>query len=481
MPPGRKQQSNVTLYTLITFVGLFIIAATFAVIFYVKFEEQAKIAEKAETDLEQIASAREVRSIGKIVGKKERRQSYMTKMTESLDNMVYMIIGGVPEDTSAEVKTDTAKREVEQTLHLLAQNYNEFEQLDPNTTGLVPVIAKLQAILQNTSNAQLATEDQLIQLQDRFNDAIAASFEKEKKLEAEKDSYQQQVTEIAQKYDQLKTLVEQTSEQRVQTLIAQLDQEKNRLKKEHQQKLQLEAKYDMSEKMMQQTLKQLRTIKPPPDIEVAAFEADGNIMMIDDQHKIVHLNIGSDDGVYHGLIFAVYDKSVPIPKHGKGKAEVEVFKVEKNVSAARITFSEKKRPIITNDIVANLIWDSRKTNTFVIAGNFDLNSDGNAELDAIEKITELIEKQHGTVDGTVSIETNFLILGSAPRAMKRPSFEEMEVYPLAMEKYQASIQKRDQYMDMLNKAQALSIPIFNYERFLYFIGYESQAKKPGAF
>lgn len=481
MPPGRKQQNNVMLYTLITFVGLFIIAATFAVIFYVKFEEQAKIAQKAEADLGEIASAKEVRSIGKIVGKKERRQSYMTKMTEALDSMVYMIIGGVPEDTTAEVKTDTAKREVGQTLDFLAQNYADFEQLDPNTTGLIPVIGKLQAILQNTSNAQLAAENQLTQLQNRFNDAIAASFEKEQKLEAEKDSYQQQITDIAEDYKQLKTLVEQTSEQRVQTLLAQLEQGKNRLKKEHQQKLQLEAKYEMSEDMMKQTLQQLRSIKPPPDIEVAAFESDGQIMMIDNQHKIVHLNIGSNDGVYRGLIFAVYDRSVPIPKDGKGKAEVEVFKVEKNVSAARITRSEKKRPIIKDDIIANLIWDSKKTNTFVIAGNFDLNNDGSIEFDAIDKLKKLIKKQLGTVAGTVSIETDFLILGTAPKTMKRPSFEEMEIYPLAMEKYQASIEKRSEYTEMLNKAQALSIPIFNYERFLYFIGYKSQANKPGAF
>ena len=39
MPAHRRKQTNAMLYTLITFVGLFIAATTVAVIFYVKAEE----------------------------------------------------------------------------------------------------------------------------------------------------------------------------------------------------------------------------------------------------------------------------------------------------------------------------------------------------------------------------------------------------------------------------------------------------------
>jgi len=38
MPIGKRQQNNAMLYTIIAFVGLFIIAAAVAVIYYVKFE-----------------------------------------------------------------------------------------------------------------------------------------------------------------------------------------------------------------------------------------------------------------------------------------------------------------------------------------------------------------------------------------------------------------------------------------------------------
>jgi len=50
-----------------------------------------------------------------------------------------------------------------------------------------------------------------------------------------------------------------------------------------------------------------------------------------------------------------------------------------------------------------------------------------------------------------------------------------------MEKYEASLQKLAHYNEVKNGAQTLWIPVFNYERFLYFIGYKAQSSRPGAF
>jgi len=51
MPPGKRRQSNAMLYTLITFVGLFIVATTVAVIYYVKAEELRTTTEEAQDGL----------------------------------------------------------------------------------------------------------------------------------------------------------------------------------------------------------------------------------------------------------------------------------------------------------------------------------------------------------------------------------------------------------------------------------------------
>ena len=55
MPPRKRQQSNAMLYTLIAFVGLFIAAATAAIIYYVKAEDYKKdfVIEMFSQDLKQ--------------------------------------------------------------------------------------------------------------------------------------------------------------------------------------------------------------------------------------------------------------------------------------------------------------------------------------------------------------------------------------------------------------------------------------------
>jgi NAD-dependent DNA ligase len=299
-------------------------------------------------------------------------------------------------------------------------------------------------------------------------------------LLGEKDKLQRQANEIMQDYNELKVLMQQTADEQVKTLYAQLEEERANLKTQNQELLKTKAELETAENMLKRSQEELAKVKPPPDREVAAFKSDGEILLVDDQAKVVHLNIGSDKHVYQGLTFSVYDRNAPIPKDGKGKAEIEVFDIAKNFSAARVLRSEIKRPILQGDIVANLIWDSDKTNVFVIAGDFDINKDGVIEPDGTDKIKGLIEKWGGKVADTISIDTNYLVLGNQPQVLKKPTPEDLELDPKAMDKYEASLQRLNRYKDVQSQAQTLWIPIFNYERFLYFIGYKGQTGRPGA-
>jgi len=300
-------------------------------------------------------------------------------------------------------------------------------------------------------------------------------------LLAEKEGYRRQVDSIKKDYNDLETLLEKTSEERVQALMAQRNEERANSEQEHQEKLQIQAQLEMTQDKMKSLQDELHKIVPLPDGEVVAHKSDGKIILVDNPSKVVHLDIGRDDRVYPGLTLSVYDKNMPIPKDGKGKAEIEVFSVEKNISAARIIKSEIKRPIILDDIVANLIWDSDKTNVFVIEGDFDLDGDGKIDKDAADKIKSLIGKWGGKVANAISIETDFLVLGRPPSILIRPTVTELEMDPMAMERYEASRQKRALYGEVQNQAKALLIPVFNYERFLFFIGYKTQSGTAGAF
>ena len=96
MPPGKKPQSNAMLYTLITFVGLFIITTTVAVIYYVKFEEQRDIATTKQSQIDKLATSRELRKgLGKIIGTIPRGKSGLGTMVDHIDTMISLIIGGI--------------------------------------------------------------------------------------------------------------------------------------------------------------------------------------------------------------------------------------------------------------------------------------------------------------------------------------------------------------------------------------------------
>ena len=351
--------------------------------------------------------------------------------------------------------------------------------IDPNTTGLVRIIEKLKTKLVNTTNTLAALNDQLEQLHNRFDDFQAETREKEQTLLAEKEKYVQQVYKIKQDYDKLEALMKQTTEQQVQTLMADKDKVEAQRDKTRDELLKTQAQLKMNQDRMKHVQQELWKVTPPPDSDVPAYKPDGKIMLVDNQ--IVHLNIGSDNRVYRGLTFSVYEKNMPIPKYGKGKAEIEVFDVGKNFAAARITRSEKKRPIVVDDIVANLVWDSDKTNVFVVAGEFDLDGDDNIDYDGGDKIKALIKKWGGSVADTVSTNTDFLVLGRPPRVPRLPTVEDIEVDPMATEKYEAASQKFVHYNKIQSQAQALWIPVFNTERFLYFIGYKALVNKAMAF
>jgi hypothetical protein len=478
MPARRRKQSNAMLYTLITFVGLFIATTTVAVIYYVKAEEHKNRQADLQREIDNYATDRERQAVGSIVGTKQPGKTWLATMVDYFDKTITLIAGGVPESTSAEVKVNNSNKEVLD-MQKLAQEHITIG--DPNTTGLVQIARGLKAELDKTISAKLETQKQLDDLQTRFENADKANFEKEQTLLAEKDKLEKQVADIGQKYNELSVLLEQTTGEQVKTLRDQLQQTRDELKALNDKLLATQEELKLAQADLKSEREKLGKIEPGPDREVLAYKPDGKIILIDDQAKVVHLNIGIDDHVYQGLTLTVYDRGTSVPEDGKGKAEIEVFDVAKTYSAARITKSELIKPILQGDIVANLIWDTDRTNVFVIAGDFDLDNDNQIDYNGADKIKTLIEKWGGRVDNALSIDTNFLVLGKQPQVLQKPTVEEVDIDPRAMEVYNASLQRLDRYNGLRDQAQSLWIPIFTFDRFLYFIGYKSHIGQAGAF
>ncbi len=478
MPPGKRQQSNAMLYGLVICIFLTIIAIACAVVFYIKAEEYKTNAATVQKDLDELVNASELRNLGKLVGNKQAGESWVSLMVGYHDQAVAMITGGVAPGTSAEVKHQSLRGQLDSVVTLAGKH---IVITDPNTIGLVPIVQKLQVELANSLDAAEALRGELSQLQAKFDDAITTQAEERETLTAEKQRLQAKVDEIQSRYDDLEKLLLQTADERVQTLALQLDEVRGRLDQTNQTLAGTQSDLGKAETQLKNARERLFVVSPPPDANTPAYRPDGKVILVDDLANVVHLDFGSDDRAYKGLTLAVYDRGAAITRDTKPKAEIEVFDIYKNYCAAKITSGSRKRPIMTDDLVANLIWDRGQINVFTVTGDFDLDGDGKTDPGAAEKIRGLVARWGGKAVETVSADTDFIIIGNTPFVPKRPTFDELELEPALQQYYDDAMRRLEEYKQTQSLAKTLWIPVFKYETFLDFIGYNSQIKRPGAF
>jgi hypothetical protein len=502
MPAGKRRQSNAMLYTLITFVGLFVVAATVAVIYYVKAEDLRTQAKEWQDEKSKLVSNEESRTLGAIVGTKLPGQSNLGTVIEYLDQMVKIVKGAPVRATSAEVKV-TETRQAIQPLLDKAKVYVTLPgpaapaAADPNTAkkagaakpaepnavpqvALTTLVSDLLAKLDKVTQEKTATEQQLTMLKAKFDDAIAAMEQAKKDLADKIGACEQQVVQIKGSYEKLTNLSDQKTKEQLGTLQSDLEKVRLDAKQSSDKLLKTQAELSVASLRLQQALTQVNEIKPAPDKESPAFKADGHILLVDETARTVQIDLGQDDHVYQGLTFSVYDRSAGIPRDGKPKAQVEVFAIERKIATARVLSSERKNPIARGDLIANLIWDANRQNQFVVVGDFDVNGDGKVEYDGAVRIEALIQGWGGVVSKDVTAQTDYVILGTEPKVPAEPTPQVLTADPTAKERYDAAKQRTEQYNQIRQRAEALGIPVFNFDRFLAFTGYAGQISKPGA-
>jgi hypothetical protein len=502
MPAGKRRQSNATLYTLITFVGLFVVATTAAVIYYVKAEELSTRDKERQDETNRLVSQEELRNIGAIVGNRLPGQSNLGTVVAHLDQIVKLVKGSPVRTTSAEVKEAEVRQAIQPLLEKArayitlpgvtaaadpgaAKKADPNKPADPNAAApaqvaLVSVISDLLTKLEQTTSEKTATAQQLSTLKQRFDDAVKIMKETEQKLGEKVTAVEQQINDIKTNYDKLKASVDQTSKEQIGTIQTDLEKARTEAKQLNDNLLKSQAELNVAQLRLQGALTQVSEIRPTPDKEAPAFQPDGSVVLVNEAAGVIHINLGSDDRVYQGLTFSVYDRSAGIPRDGKPKAQVEVFTIDKKVSAARVLSSDRKNPIVTGDLIANLIWDPAKQNQFIVVGDFDLNGDGKTDFDGVTRIEALIQRWGGAVSKEVTPRTDYVILGTEPQVPPQPTPEVQTADPTALEKYNAAKAKNDHYNQIRQRAEALWVPIFNYDRFLYFTGYANQTNRPGA-
>jgi predicted nucleic acid-binding Zn-ribbon protein len=304
MAARQASQSNAMLYALVTFVALFIIAAVFAVIYYVKSEDFRTQAQTAEEDLKSIATTSEKNSLARIVGKPEQGKTYMGTMQKVVDDLYSFILGQQPaEDTQATVKfNEIAMKIAAMNKDVLGQDVNPA--IGPSGVALLQTIEELKLKLDRAR-----TEiDNLNSINDDLNLDLQSANEQNAtnraKFVAELDQFQSEVDQISKSFDAMKAEMDDSTAEQLTAFEEKLDAEQEKLRAKQLALQETEKKLGDSERERQEALAKLDSIKPDPNKEVQAFEPDVQIVRIDLQNGIVYLDAGIKDRVYRGLTFA---------------------------------------------------------------------------------------------------------------------------------------------------------------------------------
>ena len=371
----RGSQSNTTLYSLITFVGLFVAATVCAVVFYVKSEEYRTQYETKRNDTERIATSREQAAVARIVGKTESGKSSLGTLQGLLDTLYRAVTGqDASEEIPADVKVNDAIMQINTLMQALGADASPAVGADG--VSLLNTIKDLKQKLDAARAQMQQLQSVFYTLQDSFDDARAQMQSQQKLFLSELQTSQTFANDIRTQFNQLQQQMQLANDEQIQSYRDRLESEQARLRARQLELQDAEKRMQETGALLQDALTKLEAIKPKPDVMVAAYKPDARIVRVDLQNGLVTLDVGAKDHVYRGLTFAIYQSNTPIPEDGQGKAEIEVFQVGEQVSVARILRSDKRNPVVAADLVVNLIWDPKTSNQFVVIGDFDLNQDG---------------------------------------------------------------------------------------------------------
>ncbi len=200
---------------------------------------------------------------------------------------------------------------------------------------------------------------------------------------------------------------------------------------------------------------------------------DGRIDQVITSDREVLLSIGRKQKAVLGMTFAVYDNATDIRvnpstnEYPAGKAVIEIVEVEDDFSRARIIASAQGNPIIRGNVIANAVYDPKKTYKFVVDGLFDINGDGVANDYETDELEALIEQWGGVIVEDVVGDIDFVVLGEQPILPPPPG----PGAPIAtMQEYVRLQREIQRYDELLIRAEDASIPLLNANRLQTLIG-----------
>jgi len=202
---------------------------------------------------------------------------------------------------------------------------------------------------------------------------------------------------------------------------------------------------------------------------------DGRIVAIDPGANQVFIDLGRRNRVVPGMTFEVYDDANAIGSTdgrggtNRGKASVQVIRVDEGTSTAKIVRSTTGRPVVRDDVLANAVFDPDYRYRFLVHGKFDVDGDGKPSDSEADYLKSRIVEWGGEVSEGSSLtgDIDFLVIGVLPPMPAPLPPDASEAQTLAALELRNA---RDSYDRLFQQAVDAKIPVLNWNRFQVLTG-----------
>ncbi|MCH2132604.1 MAG: hypothetical protein MK116_02525 [Phycisphaerales bacterium] len=450
----RSTTGTGVVVALVVFIILSLALLATTIIFYSQKGKEMEEASNAESQLNKVASTTERNSEGfKALDSTSGQKTvygYLSEQHKALQDYVGspLEIDDLRQSYSDTLGVDTSSS-------LWTHMQNSRRQLDEN----MDTIGTLRA---RVSQLQEQNEDLNTRLQ-------SAERERDVTLEANVDRQLQDINQADSKY-----------EQQVATALDDLERAKERNRTGYLGQIQdLEREVDrLSDENVrgESRIQELQTLVNRSRIQPKdpANLVDGAVIEVAGRGDRVYIDRGKADQIVLGMTFEVYDDAAQIRPDAegnfpRGKASIQVVKIGDTTSTAKVTRATRGRPVVSDDVIANAIYDPNYTFKFLVHGRFDVDGDGRATAEETDYLKRQVEAWGGMVlkEDRVTGDLDFLVLGVEPPNPLPPAANATE------RQIQDILELRmthQQYQDLFEAAQKADIPVLNANRLYILTG-----------
>ncbi|MBI1368676.1 MAG: hypothetical protein GC162_08490 [Planctomycetes bacterium] len=467
------------MYVLVLFIFLFLTTLGLSILFYSKVDEADKKTSQATAKLEEFVRSGELlkpETAQVIQQAKDANRSVLTNMQTEHSALVRLVTGS----------GDTSQHGIEEALRAVGVVDNNvvavMTKLRTDLDKSTQQVALLEKQIKDRQEELQTLKSQYDSTQQDRQQKIAALSAEIKKLKDDYTAYQKSV-------DDQRDEIAKRLEAAQGASAAEVRQRDNEIRR-------LEGEVGKRDLRIKELIAQFKTEKPTvPD---ATREADGKVLAVNPDENLIYINLGQSDHLVLGMTFEVFDalRGVEVNDDGtlRGKASIEVVDMESNTATCRVVRASYNRPVLANDLVANLVYDKDRVFKFYVFGDFDLDGDGKSTLADHDQVVNLITKWGGQVTdprdrelrmtallskdaagkNLLPLDTDFLVVGQEPELPQPvpPGTRDPAVIKAAIQ----AKQQWDHYIELRNEAVTLSVPIISQNRFLALIGYYHQQR-----